>query len=67
MRYIQKFIGYLFFYSIVNTVFSWVPLIWRFVIDIVIFIAVKVTPHPVSRRNPFAFALRFRSVQKEHQ
>lgn len=57
---IQVVYGYILLNSILNVILFFLPQKLIFILFCISIILLKITPHPTSHQNPFAFSLDFR-------
>ena len=57
---IQVVYGYILLYSVLNVTLFFLPLKIIVILFFISIILLKITPHPTSYQNPFAFSLDFR-------
>ena len=57
---IQVLYGYILLYSVLNVTLFFLPLKIIVILFFISIILLKITPHPTSHQNPFAFSLDFR-------
>jgi len=57
---IQVLFGYFLMYSILKIILFFLSLSLILFIFFILMILLKITPHPTSHQNPFAFGLDFR-------
>lgn len=60
MKNIQILWGYLLLYSILSLTLFFLDRGIILITFVIFVLVVKITPHPDSHRNPFAFGVRFR-------
>ena len=67
MKYIQIITGYLSLYSVISLTICLINTFFAFIVFLFFILALKIIPHPISTRNPFAFGLRLRRIHWENQ
>lgn len=58
MRYVQKTIGYVLIFELIDL---FLPIQFAVICFLLVIFMIKIIPHPVNHRNPFAFGIRLRS------
>lgn len=67
MKLLQVIIGYYIVYSLMSLFLMNFSEIITVFIFLLLLLIVKITPHPLSDHNPFAFAVHLRSLRLVHR